>query len=76
MSNVTNQSSNRPKRPAWMEVDLGRLASNFRLIREDAPVGLELGSVVKDNGYGHGALAVANVALGQGAGRLDRKSVV
>ena len=70
MSNVTNQSSNRPKRPAWMEVDLGRLASNFRLIREDAPVGLELGSVVKDNGYGHGALAVANVALGQGAGRL------
>ena len=70
MSNMTNQSCNRPKRPAWMEVDLGRLVSNFRLIREDAPVGLELGSVVKDNGYGHGALAVANIALGQGAGRL------
>ena len=70
MSNVTNQPSNRPTRPAWMEVDLGRLASNFRLIREDAPVGLELGSVVKDNGYGHGALAVSNIALSQGAGRL------
>ena len=57
-------------RPAWMEVDLGRLAVNFRLIREDAPAGLEIGSVVKDNGYGHGALAVANVALGRGVGRL------
>ena len=53
-----------------MEVDLGRLAANFRLIREDAPTGLEIGSVVKDNGYGYGAIAVANVALGQGAGRL------
>ena len=53
-----------------MEVDLGRLAGNFRLIREDAPTGLEIGSVVKDNGYGYGAIAVANVALGQGAGRL------
>ena len=57
-------------RPAWMEVDLGRLAANFRLIREDAPAGLEIGSVVKDNGYGFGAVAVANVALGRGAGRL------
>ena len=37
-------------RPAWMEVDLGRLAANFRLLREDAPAGLESGSVVKDNG--------------------------
>ena len=53
-----------------MEIDLGRLASNFRLIRKDAPAGLEIGSVVKDNGYGHGAVAVANVALDQGAGRL------
>tara|TARA_Y100001968_G_scaffold275427_1_gene269140 strand:- start:3312 stop:4520 length:1209 start_codon:yes stop_codon:yes gene_type:complete len=70
MSSEINQPVDRPMRPAWMEVDLGRLAVNFRLIREDAPAGLEIGSVVKDNGYGHGALAVAKVALGRGAGRL------
>ena len=49
-----------------MEIDLGRLAANFRLIREDSPAGLEIGSVVKDNGYGFGGVAVANVALGRG----------
>jgi len=70
MSNAINQPVDRPLRPAWMEIDLGRLASNFRLIRKDAPAGLEIGSVVKDNGYGHGTVAVANVALDQGAGRL------
>ena len=68
MSSEINQPVDRPMRPAWMEVDLGRLAANFRLIREDAPAGLEIGSVVKDNGYGFGAVAVANVALGRGQG--------
>ena len=70
MSSEINQPVDRPMRPAWMEVDLGRLAANFRLISEDAHAGLEIGSVVKDNGYGFGAVAVANVALGRGAGRL------
>ena len=50
-----------------MEVDLGQLAENFRLIRADAPDGLAIGSVVKDAAYGHGAVEVARVALGQGA---------
>ena len=53
-----------------MEVDLGQLAENFRLIRADAPDGLAIGSVVKDAAYGHGAVEVARVVLGQGAESL------
>ena len=56
-----------PTRPAWFEVDLARLSSNFRLIRKDASNDLIIGSVVKDNGYGHGSVEVANVALANGA---------
>ncbi|MBC8243611.1 MAG: alanine racemase [Verrucomicrobia bacterium] len=67
MSDATGQPINRPTRPAWLEVDLGQLAENFRLIRADAPAGLAIGSVVKDAAYGHGAVEVARVALCQGA---------
>jgi alanine racemase len=57
-------------RPAWIEVDLQRLKSNFQLINQDKPKGLQLLSVVKDDGYGHGALAIARAALDSGAGFL------
>ena len=70
MSDTIGQSNNRPTRPAWLEVNLGQLAENFRLIRADAPDGLAIGSVVKDAAYGHGAVGVARVALGQGAESL------
>ncbi len=50
-------------RPAWVEVNLRRLRGNFERINRDKPAGLRLVSVVKDNGYGHGALAVAQAAL-------------
>jgi len=57
-------------RPAWIEIDLQRLSRNFRLINQDKPKGLQILSVVKDDGYGHGALAVARAALEAGAGFL------
>ena len=66
MSSMKSQLSC-PTRPAWFEVDLARLSSNFRLIRKDASNDLIIGSVVKDNGYGHGSVEVANVALANGA---------
>ena len=66
MSSMKSQLSC-PTRPAWFEVDLARLSSNFRLIRKDASNDLIIGSVVKDNGYGHGCVEVANVALANGA---------
>jgi alanine racemase len=57
-------------RPAWVEIDLGRLKRNFELINRDKPPGLQILSVVKDEAYGHGALPVARTALASGASFL------
>src|SRR6266853_1754414 len=58
-----------PPRPAWIEIDLKQLKRNFQLIRQDKPE-VQLVSVVKDEGYGHGAVQVARVALDCGAALL------
>jgi len=60
-------SENFPLRPAWTEIDLGRLRHNLQLIRRDLPRDVKLLAVVKDEAYGHGALDVARVAVGEGA---------
>ena len=59
-----------PPRPAWIEIDLKQLKRNFQLIMQDKPEGLQIVSVVKDEGYGHGAVQVAQVALDSGAALL------
>jgi alanine racemase len=56
-----------PLRPAWTEIDLGRLRRNLQLIRRDLPKNVRLLAVIKDEAYGHGALAVARIALEEGA---------
>jgi alanine racemase len=56
-----------PLRPAWAEIDLGRLHRNLQLIRRELPEPVELLAVVKDDAYGHGALDVARAALAEGA---------
>jgi alanine racemase len=60
-------STNFPLRPAWTEIDLGRLRRNLQLIRRDLPAKVKLLAVVKDEAYGHGALDVARIALEEGA---------
>ena len=60
-------STHFPLRPAWTEIDLGRLRNNLRLIRRDLPKRVKLLAVVKDEAYGHGALDVARIALEEGA---------
>jgi alanine racemase len=60
----------RPPRPAWLEIDLQRLKRNFQLINEAKPSRVQIVSVVKDEGYGHGALPVASIALSTGADAL------
>ena len=60
-------STNFPLRPAWTEIDLGRLRRNLQLIRGDLPGHVRLMAVVKDEAYGHGALDVARIALEEGA---------
>lgn len=56
-----------PTRPAWVEIDLRKLRRNFELINRDKPAQLQVMAVVKDEGYGHGALPVAEAALNAGA---------
>ena len=56
-----------PLRPAWTEIDLGKLRHNLQLIRRDLPKAVRLLAVVKDEAYGHGALDVARIALEEGA---------
>jgi alanine racemase len=54
-------------RPTVVEVDLDAIRHNVRLLR---PERAELLAVVKADGYGHGAAAVARAALEAGATRL------
>ena len=60
-------SKNFPQRPAWTEIDLGKLRRNLQLVRADLPKHVRLMAVVKDEAYGHGALDVARVAVEEGA---------
>ncbi|HZL42720.1 MAG TPA: alanine racemase, partial [Verrucomicrobiae bacterium] len=56
-----------PLRPAWVEIDLGRLRRNLQLITRELPKGVRLLAVIKDEAYGHGALDAALVAIEEGA---------
>jgi alanine racemase len=60
-------SENFPLRPAWTEIDLGRLRRNLQLIRRDLTAAVKLLAVVKDEAYGHGALDVARLAVEEDA---------
>jgi alanine racemase len=59
-----------PHRPAWTEMDLGRLRRNLQLIRRELSADVKLLAVAKDDAYGHGALEVARIALEEGASFL------
>jgi alanine racemase len=63
-------SGNFPLRPAWTEIDLGRLRRNLQLIVGELPPGVRLLAVIKDEAYGHGALDAARVALEEGSSFL------
>jgi alanine racemase len=56
-----------PLRPAWVEIDLGRLRRNLKLIRRDLSRHVQWMAVLKDEAYGHGALDVVRTALEEGA---------
>jgi len=50
---------------AWLEIDLGAIRHNVNRIRQR--YGCQIMAVVKANGYGHGAAAVARAAVEAGA---------
>ena len=54
-------------RLAWLEIDLGALADNLRLIRGLVGPGVAVEPVVKADAYGHGAAAVSLALESAGA---------
>ena len=54
----------------WAEIDLDAIAHNTRELKRRVGGKTELMAVVKANGYGHGAVPVAEAALDNGASRL------
>jgi alanine racemase len=57
-------------RPTRVEVDLERIRHNVRLFADMAGPSCRIMSVVKADGYGHGAVETARAALQAGASRL------
>ncbi|MHB8170611.1 MAG: alanine racemase [Thermincolia bacterium] len=57
-------------RPVWAEINLRAIAHNVRELRRVTSPGAKVMAVVKANGYGHGDVEVARVALASGAERL------
>ena len=51
----------------WAEVSRSQLAANYRSIREAVEPGVMVAPVVKANAYGHGAVEVSRVLVGEGA---------
>ena len=59
-----------PRQRAWVEVDGAAISRNARRLQSFLAPGCELMAVVKADGYGHGALPVAQAALAGGARSL------
>lgn len=57
-------------RDTYVQVDLGRIAENMALIREMAGPDVAVMPVIKANGYGHGAVAIAPKLMEAGAAYL------
>ncbi len=57
-------------RPVWAEINLDHLANNMREIRKLVPKETLVTAVVKADGYGHGAVEIAETLLENGADRL------
>ena len=57
-------------RPVWAEINLDNLAHNMRETRRIVNKNTKITAVIKADGYGHGAVAIAETLLNNGADRL------
>ncbi|AXA35470.1 MAG: alanine racemase [Candidatus Hydrogenedentota bacterium] len=55
---------------SWVEVDLGAIVHNFRLVKSLVSPSTRVFAVVKADAYGHGAVPVAKALVKAGADRL------
>ncbi len=64
------QISHITRHRAWIEIDRPALTHNITQIKKHLSPRTEFMAVVKADGYGHGAITVAETALSSGAGSL------
>lgn len=57
-------------RPVWIEVNLDNLAHNISEVRRVTPEEAQVTAVIKADGYGHGAVEIAQTLLEHGADRF------
>lgn len=62
-------------RGAWIEVDLKAIAHNIQVVRRRVGFDRKIMAIVKADGYGHGAVHVAEAALAAGVDQLAVSSV-
>ena len=62
-----NEEMRRPAHRSWVEVSRSRLVQNFRNVREAVGPGVDVMGVVKADAYGHGAIEVSRLLVGEGA---------
>ncbi|HKG21247.1 MAG TPA: alanine racemase [Blastocatellia bacterium] len=55
------------RRPTWAEIDLSRLAHNFRVTKEEVGPGVSVMPAIKADAYGHGAVECARALERAGA---------
>ena len=60
---------------SWVEVSRRQIAENYRAVRAVVGPGIEVMGVVKADAYGHGAVEVSQVLVGEGARWLAVSSV-
>lgn len=53
-------------RNTWAEINLAAIGHNIRQLKNKLPDGQRVMTVIKANGYGHGSVQVAKVALAEG----------
>jgi alanine racemase len=63
------------RRDAWVEVDLGAIEYNVGVVRSWLAPGTKMMAVVKGDGYGHGAVGIAELLVASGTDWLGVASV-
>lgn len=67
--------SNGVYRPTWVEIDLGAVEHNFKIIKKNLGPGVKILTVVKADAYGHGMLPVVKRLVKLGVDYLGVASI-
>jgi len=67
MPSFPDPQTGHARRPTWAEIDLNKLAANFKQVKQRVGTTARVMAVVKANAYGHGAVECARRLAAEGA---------